>query len=158
MASKKDIYEGALDILRKHNVAETKPLFIELKELLEPKKGGNAVDLSEYVTFDDMGKAVKISCRLSGVEFEANATNFYSDKNSKIECANGDMVYPHSREAIKVKNDFAKTIKASKDAITADVMNEVITPAEGKERMAALPTEPDYSMVGKTPVEAPAAE
>lgn len=158
MASKKDIYEGALDILRKHNVGETKPLFIELKELLEPKKGGNATDLSEYVTFDDNGKAIRISCRFSGVEFEANATNFYSDKNSKIECANGDIVSPHSREAIKIKNDFARTIKASKDAITADVMNEVITPAEGKERIAALPTEPDYSMVGQTPAEVPTAE
>lgn len=153
MASKQDIFNSAMAILAAHNVGESKPLYVELKELLEPKKGGNGTDVSEYVTFDDMGKAIKIVCRFSGVEFEANAVNFYSDKNSKIECANGDVVSPHSREAIKIKNDFAKTIKASKDAITADVMNEVISPAEGKARIEALPTEPDYSVVGQTPAE-----
>lgn len=151
MASKSDIFSSAKEILVKNGVSEDSKVYKELIELLEPKKGGVATDLSEYVTFDDMGKATKITCRLSGVTFEANAENFYSDKNSKIECANGDVVSPHSREAIKVKNDFAKTVKASKDAITKDVMDEVISVAEGKERMAALPTEPDYSTVGQTP-------
>ena len=157
MASKKELLELAKDILAKHNVGETKPLYADIVELLTPKKGGATLDLSEYATLDENGKALTITCRLSGVEFEANAVNFYSDKNSKIECANGNIVSPHSREAIKVKNEFAKTIKASKDAITADVMNEVITPAEGKARIDALPTEPDYSMVGQVVAEEPVA-
>ena len=151
MASKTDIFNSAKEILAANGVSEDAKVYKELMELLEPKKGGITADLSDYVTFDDMGKAIKIVCKFSGVELEANATNFYSDKNSKIECANGDVVSPHSREAIKIKNDFAKTLKASKDAITKDVMDEVISVAEGKERMAALPTEPDYSVVGQTP-------
>lgn len=153
MASKLELSTQAREILEKHGIGEQKTLFVEIMALLAPKKGGAVADLSEYVKFDDMGKAVAITCKLSGVELEANAVNFYSDKNSKIECSNGDMVSPHSREAIKIKNEFLKTIKASKDAITKDVMDEVITPAEGKAKVAALPTEPDYSLVGQAPVE-----
>ena len=158
MASKKDIYEGALDILRKHNVGETKPLFIELKELLEPKKGGNAVDINEIAKLNETGQVLEIKCSLSGVWLPATTENFYNEKDSKLVNVDGVGLSRHSREGYKVKSDFAKTIKASKDAITADVMNEVITPAQGKEQMAALPTEPDYSMVGQTPAEVPVAE
>lgn len=158
MASKSDIFISALAILAKYNVPETKPLYVELKELLEPKKGGNAVDINEIAKLNETGQVLEIKCSLSGVWLPATTENFYNEKDSKLVNVDGIGLSRHSREGYKVKSDFAKTIKASKDAITADVMNEVITPAEGKERMAALPTEPDYSMVGKTPSEAPVAE
>ena len=44
--------------------------------------------------------------------------------------------------------DFDKAQKASADAITKDVMDEVITPARGKELLAELDAAtPDYSSV-----------
>lgn len=148
MASKTDIFNSAKEILAKHGVSESNKLYIDLVDLLEPKKGGAVADLSEVVEFNQDGSAAKIKCSLSGVWFEANQENFYNDKNSKIVDVEGNGLSRHSKAAYAIKNDFIKTVKASKDAITADVMNEVISVAEGKERMASLPTEPDYSTLG----------
>lgn len=148
MASKQEIFDSAKVILEKHGVSSEDKLYVDLVGLLEPKKGGVATDLSEVVEFNDAGQAVRIKCSLSGVWFDANQENFYNDKNSKVIDVEGNGLSRHSKAAYAIKNDFVKTVKASKDAITADVMNEVISVAEGKEQMAALPTEPDYSTLG----------
>jgi hypothetical protein len=149
MASKKELLGLAVDILANNGVVEGSPLYVDIVALLTPKKGGAVADLSESVEFNEDGKAVKILCRISGVWLNADANTFYSDKNSKIECENGEFVSPYSRVAIKIKSDFAKAIKASSDAIKEDVINEVITPAEGKAALADLPTEPDYSVIAE---------
>jgi hypothetical protein len=147
MASKKELLETAVEILKSNGVEETSALFVDITNLLAPKKGGAVSDLSDFVELNDEGKAVKVKCRLSGVWFEANSDNLVSDKNAKIECENGEMVYNLSKAAQRLKADFAKAIKASTDAIKEDVINEVITPAEGKAALAELPTEPDYSSI-----------
>lgn len=148
MASKLELSTQAREILEKHGIGEQKTLFVEIMALLAPKKGGATLDLSEITKVDADGKVVEIKCSLSGVWLPANTDNFYPEKDSKIVNAEGETLSRHSRAAYKIKSDFIKTIKASKDAITKDVMDEVITPAEGKAQVAALPTEPDYSVLG----------
>lgn len=147
MASKKELLETAVEILNRNGVEEGSPLYVDITTLLAPKKGGAVADMSESVELDENGKAVKVLCRLSGVWFDATSENLASDKNAKIECANGEFVYNVSKAALKVRADFAKAIKASTDAIKEDVINEVITPAEGKAALAELPIEPDYSSI-----------
>jgi len=147
MASKKELAELAKEILVKHGVAESKNLFIDIMELLTPKKGGTVLDLSEITKTNENGAVTEIKCSISGAWLPANVENFYNEKDSKIVDVDGNTLSRHSRAAYKIKSDFLKTIKASKDAITKDVMDEVITPAEGKAQVAALPTEPDYSVI-----------
>ena len=146
--TKKDIYLKAIAILAAHSVEADSALYKEVSDLLEPKAAGMKLNLEDFAVVNEDGKAVRITCRLSDVELPASKEFFYSDKNSKVECENGDLVYPHSLQAIKIKRDFDKAQKASADAITKDVMDEVISPARGKELLAELDANtPDYSSV-----------
>ena len=149
--TKTQIHAAAIAILAAHNVSEGSKLYVELNDLLEPKAAGQRMNLEDFAELNEDGKAVRVTCRLSGVELPASKEFFYSDKNSKVECENGDFINPHSLQAIKIKRDFDRADAASRAAITKDVMDEVITPAQGKEALAALPTTPDYSAVTENP-------
>ena len=146
--TKKELHLKGLAILAAHSVGADTPLYKEINDLLEPKAAGMKLNLEDFAVLNEDGKAVRITCRLSDVELPASKEFFYSDKNSKVECENGDLVSPHSLQAIKIKRDFDKAQKASADAITKDVMDEVISPARGKELLAELDVNtPDYSSV-----------
>lgn len=146
--TKKELHLKGLAILAAHSVGADTPLYKEINDLLEPKAAGMKLNLEDFAVLNEDGKAVRITCRLSNVELPASKEFFYSDKNSKVECENGDLVYTHSLQAIKIKKDFDRAQKASADAITKDVMDEVISPARGKELLAELDANtPDYSSV-----------
>jgi len=141
--TKKEMFEQAKEILAKYNVSGKASEAI--LELLEPKKGGQTVDIESIVKRDDLGNIVEIKCSLSGVWLPATEEFFYGDKNSKL---NG--LTKHSRQAYKIKSDAAKVYKASKEAIMNDVLDGNLTPEDGKAQLEALSTEPDYSSVTAT--------
>lgn len=145
--TKQEMFDKAKEILAKHGVNEGTALYADVTALLEPKKGGASIDIDSIVRRDAEGNIVELQCRLSGKWLPANSANFFIDKGSKIVNAAGEELYTLSRQAQKIRADFAKALKASQDAIRDDVLNEVITPAEGKAKIAELPTEPDYSVV-----------
>lgn len=145
--TKQEMFDKAKEILAKHGVNEDTALYADIVALLEPKKGGAAIDVDSIVRRDADGNIVELQCRLSGKWLPANLVNFTVDKGSKIVNAAGEELYTVSRQAQKIRAEFAKALKASQDAIRDDVLNEVITPAEGKAKIAELPTEPDYSVV-----------
>ena len=147
MASKKEILATAEAILAKHGVDASTDLYKEGIELWEPKKGGQTLDITEFTKTNAEGLVTEIQCRLSGVWLPATTEFFPADKNAKFETESGELVYHTSKQALKIKSDFAKAVKASKEAISNDVLNEEMTAAEGREAIENLPTEPDYSVV-----------
>lgn len=138
--TKKEMFEQAKEILAKYNVSGKASDAI--LELLEPKKGGQTVNIESIVKRDSEGNIVELKCSLSGVWLPATEEFFYGDKNSKV---NG--LTKHSRQAYKIKSDAAKIYKASKEAIMDDVLEGNLTPVDGKTQLEKLSTEPDYSSV-----------
>ena len=143
--TKAEMFKQAMAICEKFNASEE--LKTELASLLEPKKGGKTVNIEDIVHRDEDGNIVELQCRASGVWLPANLEYFTGDKNSKIVNAEGEKLYTISRQAQKLKSDAKKAYKASKDAITDDVLNGVIAPEDAKAALAELSDEPDYSSV-----------
>ncbi len=144
MATKQEIFKQAMSICTEAQASEV--LVKQLTELLEPKKGGMTVDIESIVKRDDAGTVTEIQCTLSGVWLPADLLNFGRDKNSKIIV--GDVAMDRvSKQAYKIKHAATKAFSASKASITNDVLDEVITAAEGKALLAELSAEPDYSGV-----------
>ena len=143
--TKKAIFEEAQSILEKHKIkGEAKDAILEL---LEPKKGGQAIDLESIVKRDASGDIVEVKCKLSGVFLPATEDFFYADKGSKIVTADGFECSRTSKQAKALKREASKIYKASKDAIMSDVLEGKITPEDGKEALADISPEPDYSLV-----------
>lgn len=151
--TKKEQFEQAMALCEKHKAS--KELVAGLTELLEPKKGGQIVDIESIVKRDGKGNIVELQCQASKVWLPANLLNFTRDVNSKIVNAAGEELYKISRQAQKLKSEALKTFKASKDAIVNDVLDGVISPAEGAKKIEALSSEPDYKSI-KPVVAAPA--
>jgi len=147
MATKQEIFKQAMTICEAEGASEA--LVTGLTALLEPKKGGQSVDIESIVTRDENGEITHITCRYSNVSLPATSEYFPNDKASK---ANG--LYTVSKQALAIKKAADKTLKASKEAITSDVLNEVIAPAEAKEMIANLTANIDYSTVGELTEEA----
>ena len=150
--TKKEMYEKGMEILTKNKdsfvTEESFDAFkVELEELLKPGRAGQSVNLDEITKKDENGNIVEVQCKLSGVWLPADTKHFLADKNSKIVNAEGEGIYPVSRQADKLKKEAKKAYAASKEAISQDVFDENITPAQGKEAIANLSTEPDYSSV-----------
>lgn len=143
--TKAEMFKQAMEACEKFKAS--KELKDKLAELLEPKKGGKTVDIEEIVHRDEDGNVTEIQCRASGVWLPATVEYFLADKNSKIVNAEGAHLYPVSRQAQKLKTEAKKAYKASKDAITDDVLNGVIAPEDAKAALAELSDEPDYSSV-----------
>lgn len=144
--TKKEQFERAMEICKAHKLPEK--VVAEIKELLEPKKGGQSINVDEIVKRDANGNVVEMLCRASNVWLPADTLNFFPDKNSKVINKDGEGLYTGiSRVADKIKKETAKAYKASKEAIMNDVLEGVITPEEGKAKLDSIPTEPDYSTV-----------
>jgi len=131
MATKKEIFNQAMALCKEHKAPEA--LVKALTAILEPKKGGQVVDIESIVKRDAKGEIAQIKCRLSGKFLPANSDNFFTDKNSKL---NG--LYPVSKAADKIRKAAIQAFKASKEAITMDVLDGKIAPAEGKAKLAEL--------------------
>lgn len=143
--TKKELFNRAIEICEANEASEA--LVAGLTELLKPKTGGQTINIEEIVNRDEEGNIVELKCRLSGVFLPANLEYFTPDKNSKIVNAEGEALYTISRQAQKIKSDANKTLRASKDAITNDVLNGVISPEDARAQLDELSAEPDYSSV-----------
>ena len=142
--TKKEVFTQAMDILANAEVSEE--VVAQFKELLEPKRAGMTVDLDAITRRDEDGNLVEVQDRLSGLWFPATEEYFYRDtKSDRLMNADGFPIYPVAKAADKLKKQAKKTYEASKQAILTDVLNEVISPMDGKERLDALSPEPDYS-------------
>jgi len=152
MATKKEIFNQAMALCKEHKAPES--LVNAITAILEPKKGGQVVDIESIVKRNEKNEIVQIKCRLSGKFLPADSDNFFTDKNSKI---NG--LYPVSKMADKLRKAAVAAFKASKEAITMDVLDGKIAPAAGKAKLAELQKSVDtidYSTV--KPYVAPAPE
>ena len=143
MATKLEIFKQVQALCEEQGASEQ--LVKGLTELLEPKKGGMTVDIESIVKRDNEGNITEIKCRYSDVWLPANLLNFPKDSASKAINADGEALYTVSKQALSIKKAAAKTLAASRAAITNDVLDEVISPAEAKEMIANLSAEPDYS-------------
>lgn len=143
--TKAELFNQAMAICEKHNAEQE--LVEALSELLEPKKGGIRTDIEDIVRRDEDGNIVELQCRVSGVWLPANLEYFTPDKNSKIVNAEGEKLYTISRQAQKIKADTLRVFRASKEAITNDVLDGIISPEDAKAQIEALSAEPDYSSV-----------
>lgn len=152
--TKKELFEAALKLCAKHNAPEA--VVTGLTELLEPKKGGQVVDIESIVRRDAEGNIVELECQTSKVWLPADLLNFTPAKGSKIVNAEGEELYKISRAAQKAKSEAAKVFKSSKEAITNDVLDGVISPTDGKAAIEGLSQEVDYSVV--VPVYPPVEE
>ena len=153
--TKKEMFAQAMELCTKH--AAPKGLVEGLTELLEPKKGGQAIDIESIVKRDGNGNIVELQCQASKVWLPANLLNFTKENGSKVVNAAGEELYKISRQAQKIKSEAAKAFKASKEAITNDVLDGAIPAAEGKKKIDALSSEPKYSDI-KPIIAAPVAE
>jgi hypothetical protein len=152
MATKKEIFNQAMALCKEHKAPEG--LVTAITAILEPKKGGQVVDIESMVKRNGEGKIVQIKCKLSGKFLPADPANFFTDKNSKL-----DGLYPVSKMADKLRKAAVAAFKASKEAITMDVLDGKIAPAAGKAKLAELQksvNNVDYSTV--KPYVAPAPE
>ena len=77
----------------------------------------------------------------------ADEANFYLEEGSKIINVEGLGMSRTGKQAKKIANDFNKVNKASKNAITSDLLEGNIERDEAKALIAALPVTPDYSSV-----------
>jgi len=142
--TKKEMYAQAMEILANAKVSDE--VVAQFKELLEPKRAGMTVDLEAISRRDENGNLVEVQDRLSGMWFPATEKYFYRDtKSDRLKNADGYPIYPVAKAADKLKKQAKKAYEASKQAILTDVLNEVISPLEGKEQLAALSPEPDYN-------------
>jgi len=142
--TKKEMYAQAMDILANAKVSDE--VVAQFKELLEPKRAGMTVDLDAITRRDEDGNLLEVQDRLSGLWFPATEEYFYKDtKSDRLVNAEGYSIYPVAKAADKLKKQAKKTYEASKQAILTDVLNEVISPLDGKEQLDALTVEPDYS-------------
>ena len=140
MATKKEIFALAMVLCEQEGASEA--LIKGLTDLLAPKTGGAKVNVEDVFNADEN----LLQCSVSGVWLPATAEYFYEDKSGKSPF-NG--LRRLSRQAESIRKTFDKQLKASKNAIMADVLDGVISPEEGKERVEELKAaKPDYSSVG----------
>jgi hypothetical protein len=157
MASKKEIFDSAMEICTKHKVAAK--FVAELTDLLEPKSGGASIDLSTVTKVDGNGNVTHIQCSLSDVWLPANSEFFYDDKSGKgIQGTDGSMLKRVSKQGEAIRKQYQKSIAASEKAIMTDVLNGDIKPEEGKAKLEEIKAvKADYSTITATtvtPVEA----
>lgn len=145
MATKKEIFESALKIMEEHGAPAD--LVEDMSKLLAPGKGGQRVNIDEITRKDDEGNITHIKCRYSGAWLPATTEYFPKDTNSKIVGTDEEALYTVSKAALKIRQEAQKAYKASKEAITNDLLDGNIDREEAKEALANLSAEPDYSSI-----------
>ena len=126
--TKKELHEAITGLLAGKVDEET---FAQVDELLKPKVGGGKASPEDYTVFDAEGNPAYIFCNVhkkwEPVFDEEGNPLFKEDPKSK----NGYRRY--CIEGDKQWQERAKAFKASKEAITQDMLNEEITPAEARQ-------------------------
>ena len=129
--TKKELHEAITGLLAGKVDEET---LAQVDELLKPKVGGGKANPEDYTVFDAEGNPVYIFCNVhkkwEPVADEEGNLLFKEDPKSK----NGYRRY--CIEGDKQWNDRAKAYRATKEAITQDLINEEITAAETRELLA----------------------
>lgn len=149
--TKKELFNNTMEAVKEYaegkmNAEVKAGLFAVIEAELAPKTSGTSIDVDAVTNKDGQGNIVEMQCSLSGVFLPATEDYFYKD--SKGEGFQGTGLIRTSILGKKAKNDHDKVIRASKAAITEDVMNEVLTPAEGKAEIEKLlGGKVDYSSV-----------
>lgn len=135
--------------LSKTVLGEVKVELDKIKELVEPKTGGVAVDVNEVANFDADGNVTALLCSLSKrwlpvYDAEGNE-NFYTD--AKSDKFGGFKRLSKAAESIRQKH--AKAVKATEASVLADLLNPEVslTEAEAKEILEKSKIV-DYSSVG----------
>ena len=130
--TKTKLNESIIALCVAHNASES--LTAALDELTKPKTGGSS-DVLDYTVFDEDDNIKYIFCTYhrKWEPFTHNgnvlfAVNEKSKNGYMRQCLVADV---QGREA-------AKAFNASKAAIMADVLDEVISASEGKEQIAKL--------------------
>ncbi len=157
MASKKELFalvlSGASTIGKEFELSDkVNEAFSNMITLiLEPKKGGGKVDLAEVTRVDEDGNLVEIQCSKSGVWLPANAINFYEDKSGTgtLIGTDGVALKRESIEGLRVFREHKRAVKASKEAILADLASGEVEDiaALQTELMALNNSKPDFSVI-----------
>lgn len=126
--TKTELYTSVAEVLAKFNVKQAAQ--DEILALLEVKKGGVKANPEEFTVFNADGVATHVLCPVTNLWFPCTEDNFYF--------TDGVLRGRVSKFGEKLKKDFVKAVKASKEAILNDVINGVITPEAGKEQVAQL--------------------
>ena len=138
--TKTQIFEAVMAVCAEYKVP--KEFKAELETLLAPKNSGRFVNIDEIT---------EIMCSISGVFLPATAEYFYEARDGKG--ING--LTRISKQADAIRKAHLKAVVASSKAITDDVLDGKITPAEGKKQLEKIKAQtPDYSKVGKIAKEA----
>ena len=111
--------------------------------------GANAVDINTVTKKDDSGKIVEIQCNVSGKWLPASVDYFYEDLSGKSKIVvDGVALKRLSRQAEAIRKKFIAAQAKESQKITAQVLNEEISNAEGKQLLADLAAQkPDFSEV-----------
>lgn len=144
--SKIETFNKVVEILDAHNA--NKNLREALISLLEPKKGGSAVNVEDvFVAKAKDGKAYLL-CSVSGKWMEATAENFYEDaaENNKF---GGFKRLSRAAESARKQAIAAK--KATEKAVMTDLLAGVISKEQAQATLDSV-AGPDYSSVPGTEV------
>ena len=133
MATKKELFEGAMEIAERHQLpAEA---VAELKALLEPKKGGGKFEIDDVACRDEDGTVTYILDSVLKVwvpVYDAEGEpNFYEKPDTELGWSR------FSRTAEKARKDAEKQYKATKDAVLKDLLAGEIDQESAKETMEA---------------------
>ena len=111
--------------------------------------GANAVDINTVTKKDGSGKIVEIQCNVSGKWLPASVDYFYEDLSGKSKIVvDGVALKRLSRQAEAIRKKFIAAQAKESQKITAQVLNEEISNAEGKQLLADLAAQkPDFSEV-----------
>jgi len=166
MASKKELFAlvlaGAEEIGNSFKFSKDakSALTAMVTKYLEPKKGGGKLDLSEVTRVDEEGNLSEIQCSKSGVWLPANAINFYEDKSGTgtLIGTDGSALKRESIEGLRVFREHKRAVKASKEAILADLASGEVEDISAlqSELMELNNSTPDFSVI--VALEAPVAE
>ena len=143
--TKTEMHKAAMDILAKHNAS--KELVAQIDELLKPKAGGGTIDYEAIVKRDSKGAITHIQCQLSKMWLPATKECFFpaNKENTPLVNANGDKLYHISRVAEKIRKQTIAAYNKAKAAITEDVLDSKISPADAKAKIAKLVKDVDWS-------------
>ena len=131
MATKKEIFDSAIELCTAHEASEA--LIAGLTLLLEPKKGGAHFDIEEISVKDESGELTHIFDSVIKLWVpifdEEGEPNFYDKPDTELGWSR------FTRVSEKLRKDAEKAFKASKDGVFSDLMAGDITQEEAQEIM-----------------------
>lgn len=139
------VVEGLNAIFTEANVKKSTQdkILAFIDETIKPLSGGGKrIPLEDLVLRDDQGNITHIKEALSGYFLPANAEIFYEEKE-EAKGING--LKRLSRKAEAIRKETNRIYVASKNAITTDVLEGVISREVGKQRLEELKSKPDYT-------------